>query len=123
MTEKIDIKQFDLDNEKVSEPIRLYVELSERYLLYVGEYYAEEPVAEDSEDHSLGWKDKYANFRIKIKKEQLVSLECQWIEKRQLWNVEIEANGYPNTIRFYFKTEKEADVMFNRLDDYIFNNK
>lgn len=120
---RIDIKQFDMANERLIEPIHLYIELADNYLLYAAEYYGEQPKSEDKEDHLLGWEEIYANFKIKVKRETLVSLDKNWVNKRKLWQVECEANGYPNSIKWFFKTEKEADAVYKELDNYIFNNK
>lgn len=121
MAQRIDIKQFDMHNEKVSEPILLFIELGDNYLRYVAEYYGEQPKAEDGEDKSLGWEEMYQNFDIKIKREHLVSLDKNWIHKRQLWRVEVEATGYPNSLIWYFKKEKEAINLYKILDDFIFS--
>lgn len=119
-TKRIDIEQFDLANEKVTERVHLYIELADNYLLYAAEYYAEHPVSEDKDDHTMGWEDIYSNFRIKVKRETLVSLDINWIHKREMWQVEVEANGYPNTIKFYFKKRKAAEAIWKELDEYIF---
>lgn len=123
MKDKIDIKQFDLHNEKVTEPVSLYIELGSDYLMYVAEYYGEQPASEDKEDHSLGWESIYQNFKIKVKKSAIVSLEINWNNKREIWQVEVEANGYPNSIKFYFEKERDAEVVYKKLDEYIFNEK
>lgn len=117
---RIDIKQFDMANETVAESVCLYIELADNYLSYSGEYYAQVPVASDPDDHSMGWKDDYTNFTIKIKRSFLVSLDKDWVEKRQIWRIQLEAYGYPNTINFYFKTETEANKVYKILDEYIF---
>lgn len=121
MEERVDIKQFDLANEKVVEPICLYFELHDRYLIYIGEYYCEVPVSEDKEDHSLGWQQQYSKFKIKIKRESIVSVELNYVPKREIYKVEMEANGYPTSISFYFQTEKEAENIYEKLDKYIFS--
>ena len=118
--ETININHFSLANEKVVEPISMYIELGENYLIYAAEYYGQIPNAADAEDHSLGWKDIYANFRIKIKRDLICSVEILWIEIRQVWKVEIECNGYPNTIGFYFATQKPAIIVYEKLDKFIF---
>ena len=117
---RIDIKQFDLANERVTERCFLYIELSEKHLLYAAEYYAEHPKAEDKDDHSMGWEDVYQNFRIKIKRETFCSMDINWIHKRQLWQIELEASGYPNTVKFYFQKQKEALEVYKELDKWIF---
>lgn len=121
MVKIIDIKQFDLVNEKITEPITLQIELAENYLLYRGEYYGQIP--KDVEDKQLGWKDYYQNFIIKIIRSTICSLEKRWVVDGDIWMVEIEANGYPNSIHFQFQTEKEADAVYNELDFYIFGPK
>ncbi len=123
MIEKIDIKQFDLHNEKVTEPVNLYIEFGNDYLMYVAEYYGEQPKAEDKDDHTLGWEPIYQNFKIKVKRECFVSVEINWNNKREMWQVELEASGYPNTIKFYFQTERDAQVVYKKLDEYVFNIK
>lgn len=118
--ERIDIKHFDLANENLTESNHLYIELGDNYLIYAADYYSEVPVAEDQDDHTLGWKDRYNYFIIKIKRESFVSIDLNWLEKRQLYRVELEANGYPNTVTFYFKTQKEAEAVYKKLDAFIF---
>lgn len=118
---RIDINQFNMANEKVSESVHLYIQLSDDYFIYAAEYYGEEPIAEDKDDHAMGWKEMYQNFFIKIKRQSLVSLDKNWNNKREFWQVEVEANGYPNTIKLYFKTEKEAQGIYDTLDKFIFN--
>ncbi len=117
--ERIDIKQFDLENEKVTEAIQLSIELHDRFLIYEAEYYSEVPVSDD--DHSMGWKNVYNKFRIKIKRPLFISVEFHWLDLRELYKVEIEARGYSNTLKFYFKTEKEAENVYQKLDNYIFS--
>lgn len=118
--ERINIKQFDLENERVTEPISLYIELGENYLMYVAEFYSEVPKAENQDDHTLGWEDSYSNFKIKVKRECIVSIDINYKRKGELWIIELDVNGYPHTIKFYFKKEKDAAAVHKKLDEYIF---
>ncbi len=117
----IEIKPVDLVNEKITEPITSQIELAENYLLYSAEYYGQIP--KDVEDKQLGWEDYYQNFNIKKLRSTICSLEKRWVVEGAIWMVEIEAYGYPNSIHFQFQTEKEADVVYNELDFYIFGPK
>jgi len=117
---QIKIEQFDMANERLIEPVLLDVILADNYIQYSAEYYAEQPKSEDKDDHTLGWEEIYANFKIKIKRETICSLDINWVFKRQLWQVEMEANGYPNTVKWYFKKEKDANEFYKKLDEYIF---
>ena len=123
MNERIDIKQFDLANEKVVNSVALYIELTDNSLMYYAEYYAEVPAAEDKDDHSLGWKESFQKFKIKVKRSSLVSVEKSWNDKREYWKVEVEASGYPNSIAFYFELESEAEAVYEKLDTYVFGAK
>lgn len=123
MIERIDIKQFNMTNEKVINTCLLYIELGDNYFLYVGEYYGQQPKGDDHDDHSLGWEDVYFNFRNKIKRDAIVSVDRLYNEKYDNWRIELEANGYPNPLRLYFETEAECEIMYQRLDEFIFGSK
>jgi hypothetical protein len=118
--ERIDIASFDLANEKLNDVKHMYIELGGNYFLYSAKYYGEEPVSEDKEDHSAGWKEKKSDFIIKVKKENIASIELYYLNNRDYWNIEIEVNGYPSAIRLYFKTKKELLPVFNKIDEYVF---
>lgn len=119
-SERIDIAPFDRQNEHIRKCYYLYVQLFDEYLLYAGKYLGEIPVADDPQDHSMGWKNKAANFMVKIKREAFVSVEYFWERTYEVYHVELEANGYPNSLTLYFQTEKEAEAMYNKLTKYIF---
>lgn len=99
-------KQFDLWNEKDLKTEHSYIELG--------------PVADDADDHTQGWRENRVNFRIKIKREALISAEIRVNCKRNVWQVEAECNGYPVAITLYFQNGKEAKLIYDRLDKYIF---
>jgi hypothetical protein len=114
---KILIKLFDLPNEKMSEVNECFVELGESYLLFHADYYSTVPKNQD--DHSLGWKDRYQKFSIKVRRSNIMSVELEWLEESEMYSVVIEIEGYPVSIRFYFKKESEAKVMRDKLDAFI----
>lgn len=120
MPERIDIVQFDLANEKVIHSKCLYIELGQNYFMYAGNYTSSKPVADDSEDHTLGWQESATFFKHKILKSSVVSVEIRWIEKRKYWCVEMECNGHPTTISLYFQTKIEAEPIYQKLDKFIF---
>lgn len=117
-TERIDIDQFSLEFEKVTEPVHLYLELGKNYLKYSGEYYGQ--ILNNREDPSLGWKDTYEKFTIKIKKDMIVSLDMLWINKNSYYQIDIEASGYGEIIHIRFKKEKDAEVCYEKLNKFIF---
>ena len=118
--ERIDIKQFDMANEQVINTDHLYVELADNYFFYAGKYQAKHPKGDNPEDHSLGWENRRMNFRIKIKREQLIALELRFIEYRGIWSIDIDAMGYPVTIKIYFEKGADAKILYDKLDTYIF---
>jgi hypothetical protein len=48
-----------------------------------------------------------------------MSVELEWLEESEMYSVVIEIEGYPVSIRFYFKKESEAKVMRDKLDAFI----
>lgn len=117
---RFDIKIFDMANEKITEPVKYFIELHKTYLTWEGEWYAETPKAENPDDHTLGWKDEYNNFTVNVKRRQICSVEKRFSSLRQLWIVEVEINGYPKSISAYFKKEKDCAVVFDALNKYVF---
>lgn len=120
--ERIDIALFDLENQMVKHIIHSYIELGSNYVIHSRAYHSEVPKAEDPNDHSLGWKEKFNDFYLKFKRELIVSVEYYYHEKGDYWFVETEVNGYPNSITLYFETRLEAENMCKKLEDYIFGS-
>lgn len=119
MSEKIDIKHIDLKYEKNFETIEAFIELHENYFRYASKYYCDE--LKNKDDEGMGWDEgKFHQFDLKIKRKNIVSLEINWASASEVWNVEIEVNGYPSSINIYYKTEKEAEALHNKLFNYIF---
>jgi len=123
MIEKINIGQFDMANEKVLHTMHLYIELTDHYFRYAGKYLASHPVADNPDDHSLGWHEVNVNFDLKIKRECAVSLEKNWVQKRQFYDIEIEFLGYSHTVKVYFERAKDMLEVYHKLDEYIFGPK
>lgn len=121
--EQILIKHFDLANEKIIKRGHLFVVLADEYFKYSAEYYSEVPKASDPDDHSMGWEERYNKFVIKLKKESIVAVEMRWLDKRECWSVELESNGYPNTISIFFELESEAEEFHHKIDTYVFGNQ
>jgi len=118
--ERINIEQFDMANEQVLEKSHLYIELTDTYLVYAAKYVCKQPIADDKDDHSLGWEEIAVNFHIKIKREHIVSLERNWVHKRRIYDVQVEINGYPASLKFYFQTSQGMLKVYKKLDEYIF---
>ena len=93
--ERIDIKNFDLQNEKFIDCSYLYVELGHNYFIYAAKYCSNTPKNKD--DHALGREEKFENFKIKVLRNSIVSVEKRWLDRTEVWAVEIECNGFPNT--------------------------
>jgi hypothetical protein len=123
MTEKINIGQFDMVNEKVIHTMHLYIELADHYFRYSGKYVASQPVADDPDDHTMGWHEVNVHFDFKIKRECIVSLEKNWLLKREIYDIEIDFLGYAGTVKLYFERAKDMLEVYHKLDEYIFGPK
>lgn len=118
---RIDIEQCDLKNEKCTEGVYLYIEFCENYLLYAGEYYSTFP--KDVEDLSLGNEDKYHKFIDKVKIDRVSSMSINWSNTHSLYYIEIDVTGKSENMIFFFKKEKDAQFLFNKLDEFIFGKQ
>ena len=115
----IHIKQFDIENERNINTLNFFIELTPYYFRWFGEYDSEIP--KDTNDHKLGWDEKHTCHDLQIKRTSLCSVEKIWDDKNNYWRVELEANGFPNTITLYFKEmDKEVDTVHTALIQYIF---
>jgi len=66
-------------------------------------------------------EQKYTYHESRIKRNALCSVEKIWDDKNNQWRLELEANGYPNTIKFYFKEmDTDVDRIHSLLIKYIF---
>ena len=123
MLERIDIKLFDLPNERIIESRYYFIEFSEDYILISAEYYSKVPVSETPDDHSMGWKDKYTNYTNKVRRERAVSIDKIWRDKNEHWEIQLEFDGYSQPLYIYFETKQEADDFFEKIDKFIFNKQ
>lgn len=119
LPERIDIEQIDLTKEKCTESVHLFIEFGENYFRYVGEYYAEE----ENDDEMLGKKDTYHRWDEKIKRENICVIDLRWSLNNKCYMVEIEASGKGENILLFFKKEKDAQKVYDRLDEFIFGTE
>jgi len=118
---KIDLKQIDLEFEKEIESQEYYIELHETYLRNVGVYDAKVPV--DKDDLFRGYEEVYREFDLRFKREWFTSVEKFWDDKQNVYRIDLEINGYPNTIQVYFAKDdkEECEKVFKILFNWIFN--
>lgn len=78
-------------------------------------------VSED--DKAMGEKEVVSDAHFFIKRDSFISVEKRWLEKSNCWTVELEANGYPNSIQFYYQDKNlvEANKIFKLIKDWVFN--
>lgn len=119
---RYDLKPVDLRNEKFEQVTHLYIEMRRSYIVYAAKYFSQIPIAENKDDHSMGWKQTFSDFHIKIKRASLVALDISFLDHADLWCVMFESNGYPYTVKLYFETEAEARDFHKVLDEFIFSN-
>jgi hypothetical protein len=118
--ERIEIKHFDLEFEKNIQTTEAFIELHDTYFRYVSIHDSEVP--KDKDDVNMGWEEKYHDFDIRVKRENIVSVEKYWNDKHNFWQLELEANGYPNTVNLYFEKNNEVLMKeaFDKLCKWIF---
>lgn len=119
--EHIEIKHFDLEFGRNMETQESFIELHDTYLRYKAIYDSEVP--KNKEDLAMGWQEVFYNFDLRIKRESFVSVEKFWIDKSDQWRLELEANGYPNTVNLWFSKDDEEEMLrvFELLFKWIFN--
>jgi hypothetical protein len=115
------IMHFDLEFEKdFADDSHVLLELLDDRLKLSANYVSKIPNI--PEDISSGWRDNIYDYEINIKRESFVSVEKFWNEEKEYWKIELEANGYPNTVGIYFKySDKNKDVVYNALLEWVFN--
>jgi hypothetical protein len=116
--DKIPIPNINLENQKVTEFIELYLEVRDNSILFPAKFYADEPINED--DKSLGWDNKFTSFKSIASKERIAGIEKCWISGSKKWGVYIMVNGFSNDIKVYFKWESEAEALFEKLHKWLY---
>lgn len=121
MIERFEIKQFDLEFEKNMQTQFSFVEIHDTYLRYAAQYDSEVP--NNKYDLSLGWKATYYDFDLRVKRKSFISVEKWWIDKFEYWKLELEIEGYPNTINIHYRKEQEKTMLevFEKLFKWVFN--
>lgn len=98
-----------------------FIELHHDYFKYCASYDSEIP--KDKEDLGMGWVSIYNEFELCFKRHYLVSIEKWWVDLKDYWIIEIEINGYPNTLKLHIISKEEMQKTYNTLFDYIILNK
>lgn len=114
----LQVEIFDLENEKDIQLLEGKIELHKTYLLHRLMYYSQTPT--DSDVLGKSWQDSYKNYELRIKRNSFVSIEKRWMDNTDTWRIELESNGYPDTVILYFKDEDKMQVVYNILFKYIF---
>ena len=117
----IDIKPMHLRNQKMSNDGELRLEFYDGYFKYIGNFYADEP--KDREDHSLGWETVYNYFEVVVDKRFVAAYEKAWAHSYEHWSIYISVNGMNDDIKLFFKTQKEADAVMDKLTHYLYDTK
>lgn len=78
----------------------------------------------DNDDQGLGVKEHIVDQKTRLKRIFFVSIEKCWSNISECWIIEIEVEGYPMPIKYYFKDENqnECDRIYKILEEWIFEN-
>lgn len=112
------IKPMDLYNQKMSKDGVLKLEFFEKYIIYSGDFFAEEPINRD--DHELGWETVDNKFELIANRNDIVGFEKSWVHVYQHWTVYIFVNGMRDDIKMFFKKEQEANEVADKLIKYLY---
>lgn len=107
-----------LRNQKMDSDGELRLEFYEKYFTYIGDFFADEP--KDTEDHSLGWETIRNYFEIIIDKNFVAGFEKSWSQAHNHWSIYVFVDGMANDIKLFFKTQIEADSVFEKLTNYLY---
>lgn len=119
MSETIAIKPIDLERQKITEPIFLFIEFHDHYLIYRAKFYADEP---KGDDEALGWQNQFNDYETYARKEFIAGVEREWVKKTKVWMITIYVNGMSYDIKLYFKRESECANVFNKITSYLWPN-
>lgn len=117
--ETIQIKPMNLPNQKMSKDGELKLEFYDKYFKYIGDFYAEEP--KDRDDRRLGWDTVLNYFEVIVDKKSVCGFEKSWVHRHEYWTVYVFVNGMAEDIKMFFKTEKEAEAVVNKLITYLYD--
>jgi hypothetical protein len=115
----IQVKPMNLKNQRMNEDGDLRLEFYDGYFKYIGDFYADEP--KDRDDHSLGWEMVYNRFDIVVNKTCISGFEKSWAHQYEHWSVYIFINGIGDEIKLFFKSEKDANEVMDKLIEYTFS--
>ena len=116
--EKIHIPRIDLENQKITEFIELYLEIRDNSVSYTARFYADEP--KDEDDKNLGWENVFNSFCLVASKDKISGIEKAWLKESKKWTVYIFVTGFANDIKTYFKRESEAEALYQKLHNWLY---
>lgn len=116
--DKINIPRIDLENQKITDLTELSIEIRENSVCFIGRFYADEPI--DANDKNLGWEQVFNCFKVVASKQNIAGIEKSWRHQAKKWGIFIFVNGFSNDITFYFKRESDAEEMFGKLHNWLY---
>lgn len=119
---KIEFKPINMQYQKVQECKEAFLELNDDHFRYFIIMRAKEPI--NLEDPDMGWQDDVLTsidaFCFKI---NVAGIEKSYQPENEQWRVLIAINGLGDDIKMYFKKEKEAQEIFNKIRSWLFKFK
>lgn len=115
----INIKTFDLKNDKPTVLIRNQVSLFETHLEWDIKCFSDMP--KDTDDPTLGWEEVETNHRLKLKKISISMIERYYTRQTKVFVLAFAVPGNRCDFDLKFQTEEEADSVFEQLTEWWLN--
>jgi hypothetical protein len=107
-----------LEFETPKDIVESYILLTDEYLYYKTEYYAD---FNESGDDKMPWtEDMYSYLEELISRDQITGIYLNWKRKNQNWKILISANGVTDDVFIMFNDIRKAQSMFQQLRDWIY---
>lgn len=120
---KIEIKIFDMRNQRPLKVYDAFIELREDHFFYKAEFSAMENIEEN--DPSMGEEKVMNSFERKILKRYCTGVDINYLQKTQanknkdsMWKVTIYCFAADDT-HLYFESKEQAFTVFNKIFDWL----
>lgn len=116
---KIELKSFDLRNEKILKQHEFFLELLDDRMRFSFNCDVEKPIIENDPDSGFNKSVSYA--LCVAKKDKVTAFDMLYSENPEKFGIYISVMGTAEDIKFFFEEKKEALKVFAQIEKWLFN--